>query len=72
MRAGAFPGWATIPAGYDLAGARRWHLTFAWAFGPALLAYLVHGVASGHLRRNLLSDREPLGRRGTRCRYGDP
>src|SRR6476620_5240740 len=26
----AFPGWATIPSRYDLAGAREWHLAFAW------------------------------------------
>src|SRR3954465_13425057 len=26
----AFPGWATIPTSYDLAGARSWHFLFAW------------------------------------------
>ena len=25
-----FPGWATIPSGYDLALGRHWHLAFAW------------------------------------------
>ena len=29
VRTRAFPPWATIPSGYDLALARRWHLTFA-------------------------------------------
>src|SRR5215831_16120960 len=28
----AFPDWLTIPSTYDLAGARHWHLTFAWLF----------------------------------------
>ena len=32
----AFPGWATIPSDYDLALARRWHLTFAWVFALGL------------------------------------
>lgn len=53
-RALAFPGWATIPSTYDLALARRWHLTFAWLFALGLLAYLPWSLANGHLRRDLL------------------
>ena len=37
----AFPGWLTIPSDYDLAGARHWHLTFAWLFVAAIVAYWI-------------------------------
>ena len=33
-----FPGWLTIPSTYDLAGARRWHLAFAWLFSNTVYA----------------------------------
>lgn len=50
----AVPGWATIPSGYDLAAARRWHLAFAWILVGAFLPYLVASLINGHLRRDLL------------------
>jgi hypothetical protein len=31
----AFPDWLTIPSTHELAGARHWHLTFAWVFVAA-------------------------------------
>ena len=37
----AFPDWLTIPSTYDLAGARHWHLTFAWLFVAAIAAYWI-------------------------------
>lgn len=49
----AFPGWATLPSSYDLALARRWHLTFAWVFGGGIVAYLAASLLNGHLRRDL-------------------
>ncbi len=49
-----FPGWATIPSTYDLAGARRWHLAFAWLFGVSTVLYLFAALLNGHLRRDLL------------------
>ncbi len=49
----AFPYWATIPSGYSLADARNWHLAFAWVLALGLLAYLLWGLARGHLRRDL-------------------
>ena len=49
-----FPGWATIPSTYDLAGARRWHLAFAWVFGTSLVAYLLWSAVNGHMWRDLL------------------
>ena len=49
-----FPGWATIPSSYDLAGARRWHLAFAWVLGISSLVYLLIALFNGHLRRDLI------------------
>jgi thiosulfate reductase cytochrome b subunit len=50
----AFPGWATIPSGYDLALSRRWHLSFAWVFGVGIAGYLLASLVNGHLWRDLL------------------
>ena len=56
----AFPSWATLPAGQDLATARRWHFLFAWFFVVNGLAYLVYGLTSGHVRQDLLPSRQAL------------
>lgn len=48
-----FPGWATIPSFYDLAGARRWHLAFAWLLVFAYSGYLIASFVNGHFRRDL-------------------
>jgi Ni/Fe-hydrogenase b-type cytochrome subunit len=56
----AFPGWATIPSGYDLAGARRWHLTFAWIFAVGIVLYAFWSLANGHLWRDLLPERSEI------------
>lgn len=49
----AFPGWATIPSTYDLAGARRWHLAFAWVFAFGLLFFMVRAFWNRHTQRDL-------------------
>ena len=49
-----FPGWATIPSTYDLAGARRWHLAFAWLLGISSVVYLLIALVNGHLLRDLI------------------
>ena len=49
-----FPCWVTLPSWRALAWGRRWHFFFAWLFVANLLVYLAAGVASGHLRRDLL------------------
>jgi thiosulfate reductase cytochrome b subunit len=56
----AFPHWATIPSWYDLADGRHWHFFFAWVlvFNSAL--YLLISFASGHVRRDLVPEREEL------------
>jgi len=60
----AFPSWATVPSGQDLATARRWHFFFAWLFVLNGLVYLGYGLASGHVRRDLLPSFSGL------CRIG--
>lgn len=56
----AFPGWATIPSGYNLALARLWHLTFAWLLVIALVSYGIWSLINGHLRRDLLPKADEL------------
>jgi thiosulfate reductase cytochrome b subunit len=50
----AFPGWATLPSSYNLALARRWHLSFAWLFALGTAGYLLWSLANRHLTRDLL------------------
>lgn len=52
-RSYAFPSWATLPSRYSLAGARIWHLAFAWVLALGLLFYLLWSLANGHLRRDI-------------------
>lgn len=56
----AFPHWATIPSSYDLAGARRWHLAFAWIFAWGLLAFMVASLVNRHIARDLKLGRREL------------
>jgi thiosulfate reductase cytochrome b subunit len=49
----AFPPWATIPAHYDLAGARQWHFAFAWLLVVPGLLYWAWGFVSRHFQRDL-------------------
>lgn len=56
----AFPGWATIPSSYNLALARRWHLTFAWVLALGIAGYGLWSLVNGHLRRDLLPERREL------------
>jgi thiosulfate reductase cytochrome b subunit len=49
----AFPYWVTIPSGYDLQAARRWHLTFAWILAAALTLYMLRSLWNGHVRHDL-------------------
>lgn len=56
----AFPGWATIPSGYNLAMARRWHLTFAWLLAFGLLFYMIASLWNRHIQRDLALSREEV------------
>lgn len=49
----AFPGWATIPGSYNLAGARSWHFLFAWLLVIPGLLFWIWSAANGHFRRDL-------------------
>jgi Ni/Fe-hydrogenase b-type cytochrome subunit len=55
-----FPDWITIPAGYNLAISRRWHLFFALVLGFGLLGYLIWGMIGRHFRRDLSLRRREL------------
>lgn len=48
-----WPGWLTIPASYNLAISRRWHLFFALVLGFALLAFLIVSLVNRHIQRDL-------------------
>ncbi|MDR7037198.1 thiosulfate reductase cytochrome b subunit [Methylobacterium sp. BE186] len=56
----AFPSWATLPAGQDLATGRRWHYLFAWAFVINGLVYIAYGLGTGQLRRRLIPDGDQI------------
>jgi thiosulfate reductase cytochrome b subunit len=49
-----FPSWATLPSYQDLAAGRRWHFFFAWLFVINGFVYLLYGIASRHLRSDLV------------------
>lgn len=48
-----FPAWLTIPASYNLAISRRWHLFFALVLGFSLLAYMIVSLLNRHFQRDL-------------------
>lgn len=48
-----WPSWLTIPAHYNLALARRWHLTFALVLGFGLAAYMIASLINRHFQRDL-------------------
>ena len=54
LAARGFPSWATIPAVQDLATGRRWHFLFAWILVINAVVYLIYGIASGHIMRDLV------------------
>uniref|UniRef100_UPI0035CA4167 cytochrome b/b6 domain-containing protein n=1 Tax=uncultured Sphingomonas sp. TaxID=158754 RepID=UPI0035CA4167 len=47
------PSYLTIPAGYNLAIARRWHLLFALVFGFGLLFFMVASLINRHFQKDL-------------------
>jgi Ni/Fe-hydrogenase b-type cytochrome subunit len=60
IRNNAFPSWATIPSNYNLALARRWHMTFALVLGFGLLAFLIASLANRHVQKDLTLKRREL------------
>jgi thiosulfate reductase cytochrome b subunit len=60
-----FPSWATLPGPQWLAMARTWHFFFAWIFVLNGLCYVGYGIATRHLRRDLVpsaTDARSIGR----------
>jgi Ni/Fe-hydrogenase b-type cytochrome subunit len=55
-----FPAWITIPAQYNLAISRRWHLFFALVLGFGLLAYMIASLLDRHFARDLTLRRREL------------
>jgi thiosulfate reductase cytochrome b subunit len=49
-----FPSWITLPRVQDLADGRRYHFFFAWLLVINGAIYLLHAIASGHLKKDLL------------------
>ena len=74
------PAWLTIPANYNLALSRRWHLFFALVLGFSLLAYMVVSLVNRHFQRDLRVRPAELGARHVwadfrahlRLRFHDP
>ncbi|WP_028967293.1 cytochrome b/b6 domain-containing protein [Sphingomonas phyllosphaerae] len=56
-----FPSWLTIPASYNLAISRRWHLFFALVLGFSLLAYMIVSLLNRHFQRDLRVRRRDIG-----------
>ena len=50
----AFPAWATIPSGQDLATGRVVHFFFAWLLFATLIVWLVASLINRHLPRDLV------------------
>ena len=55
-----FPGWLTIPTGYNLALGRRWHLLFALVMAFNLAWFMVAGFLNRHFTRDLRLHRAEL------------
>ncbi|HTV71869.1 MAG TPA: cytochrome b/b6 domain-containing protein [Rhizobiaceae bacterium] len=56
----AFPAWATIPSGQDLATGRVVHFFFAWLLVGTLVVWLLASLFNGHLRRDLAPRAEDI------------
>lgn len=55
-----FGSWATLPAHYDLAMSRHWHLAVAPLLAFALLGYMVWSLFNRHIARDLAFRRGEL------------
>jgi thiosulfate reductase cytochrome b subunit len=55
-----FPPWLMLPGQQWLSMARSWHFFFAWVFLLNGLAYVLYGLASRHLARDLQPTGEDL------------
>ncbi len=60
LRLPRFPSWITIPASYNLAISRRWHLFFALVLAFGLFVYMVASLINHHVQRDLAIKRGEL------------
>ena len=60
MVARAFPHWITVPAELDLGAGRRWHFFFAWLFALNGALYLISGLVTRRLQREMVPSRDQL------------
>ncbi|WP_299918930.1 cytochrome b/b6 domain-containing protein [uncultured Roseobacter sp.] len=56
----AFPAWATIPSGVDLATGRIIHFFFAWVLVGSLFLWFLGALLSGHLICDLIPHKADL------------
>jgi thiosulfate reductase cytochrome b subunit len=56
----AFPAWVTLPAQQDLAAGRSWHFLAAWVLVIGGLIYLAVGLATGHIRKDIIPTLQEL------------
>ena len=56
----AFPHWATLPSGRDLATARTWHFFFAWLLVINGALYIAFSLINRHFARDILPERSEL------------
>lgn len=54
MQRRAFPSWATVPTGQNLATGRVIHFFFAWVLVGTLAVWAIAGLMTGHVRRDLV------------------
>src|SRR3546814_12373020 len=67
-----FGSWITLPAHYDLAMSRHWHLSADPIFASALRFYMLWSLVGGHLGRDLALRRGELApRHGRQVRTGE-
>lgn len=49
-----WPSWLTIPSFQDLADARHWHFLFAWILALNGLVYLIWGLRTRHIQKDIV------------------
>jgi thiosulfate reductase cytochrome b subunit len=60
VQARAFPAWATVPTGQNLATGRVVHFFFAWILVGTLIVWFVAGLFTRHVQRDLVVGRSDI------------
>jgi Ni/Fe-hydrogenase b-type cytochrome subunit len=56
----AFPPLVTIPTHYNLAAGREWHFFFAWILVISAILFVLYGLISKHIQRDLALKSEEM------------